>query len=83
MVVSRPGQHMGLRRAGLGIGSCIDGRQDLGITGAIQSQRLLPESRVAGEEGDEVAAVIDKALGVSCAGSCTQPGFCHELEIIL
>ena len=73
--MSRPGQHLGLRGAGLGIGSCIDGRLDLSITGTIQRQRLLPESGIAGEEGDEVAAVIDEALGVSCAGSCTQPGF--------
>ena len=66
---------MGLRGARLVIGSRIDGRLDLGIAGTIERQGLLPESGIVGEQGDEIAAVIDKVLGVSCAGSCTQTGF--------
>lgn len=73
--VHSPGQLLGLRRARLGIGSCIDSRLDLSIAGAVERCRLLPESGITGEEGDQVAAVIDETLGVSSAGSCTQPWF--------
>ena len=67
------GRCLSLRGAGLSIGSCSDGCLDLSITGAIESQGLLPESGIGREEGDKIATVIDEALGISCASSCTQP----------
>lgn len=71
-----------LRRAGLVIGSCIDGCLNLGIAGAIERKCLLPEVGVRCEKGDKVAAVIHEALGVSCAGSCTQPGFVRTWKLL-